>query len=99
MTPIRVAAAQGTFPNTGPVQGHLRRLEVGAYLLTQMSNPVHVVLLLALIAFFIGPGVLTAQFAARRGRSFAVYLIASLLIGWPIPLIAALILPRRDVPA
>ena len=67
--------------------------------MARMSNPVHVVLLLALIAFFIVPAVLTAQLAARRGRSFAIYLIASLLIGWPIPLVAALILPRRDVPA
>jgi hypothetical protein len=60
-----------------------------------MTNPIHVVLLLALIAFFIVPAVLTAQFAARKGRSFAVYLIASLLIGWPVPLLVALVMPGR----
>jgi hypothetical protein len=60
-----------------------------------MSNPVHVVLLLALLAFWIGPAILTGRAAERKGRSFAVYLIVSLVIGWPIPLVAALILPRR----
>jgi hypothetical protein len=60
-----------------------------------MSNPIHVVLLLALIAFFVVPAVLTAQFAARKGRSFAIYLIASLLIGWPVPLLVALVMPSR----
>ena len=60
-----------------------------------MSNPIHVVLLLALIAFFIVPAVLTAQFAARKGRSFGVYLIASLLIGWPVPLLVAFVMPNR----
>jgi hypothetical protein len=66
--------------------------------LARMSNPVHVVLLLALLVFWIGPAVLAARVAERKGRSFAVYLVVSLVIGWPIPLIAALILPRRGVP-
>jgi hypothetical protein len=60
-----------------------------------MSNPIHVVLLLALVAIFIVPAVLTAQFAARKGRSFAVYMIASLLIGWPVPLLVAFVVPNR----
>jgi hypothetical protein len=60
-----------------------------------MSNPIHLVLLLALIAFFIVPAVLTAQLAARKGRSFAIYLVASLLIGWPVPLLVAVVMPSR----
>jgi hypothetical protein len=60
-----------------------------------MGNPVHIVLLLALIACWIGPAVLAGKLAERKGRSFAVYLIVSLVIGWPIPLVAALIIPRR----
>lgn len=60
-----------------------------------MSNPIHVVLLLALVGLFIVPAVLTARFAQRKGRSFAVYLVASLLIGWPVPLLVALVMPNR----
>jgi hypothetical protein len=60
-----------------------------------MSNPVHVVLLLALIVLWVAPAVWAGRLAERKGRSFAVYLIASLLIGWPIPLLAALIVPGR----
>jgi hypothetical protein len=62
-----------------------------------MSNPIHVVLLLALIAVWIGPAVLAARLAEGKGRSFAVYLIVSLIVGWPIPLIAALIVPARPL--
>jgi hypothetical protein len=65
-----------------------------------MSNPIHVVLLIALLAFWVVPAVLTARLAERKGRSFAVYLVVSLIIGWLIPLIAALIVPdRRGRPA
>jgi MFS family permease len=60
-----------------------------------MSNPIHIVLLLALIAFYILPAVLAGRIADRKGRSFAVYLVASLLIGWPIPLLIALVVPNR----
>jgi hypothetical protein len=63
-----------------------------------MSNPIHIVLLIGLIVFWIGPAVLAGRLAERKGRSFAVYLIFSLVIGWPIPLIAALILPGRTRP-
>ncbi len=62
-----------------------------------MSNPVHIVFLLALLVFWIGPAILAGRVAERKGRSFAAYLVVSLAIGWPIPLIAALILPRRGV--
>jgi hypothetical protein len=57
------------------------------------GNPIHVVLLIALLAFWVIPAVLTAQLAGRKGRSFAVYLVASLVIGWLIPLIGALVVP------
>jgi hypothetical protein len=60
-----------------------------------LSNPVHVVLLLVLIGLWVVPAVLTARLASRKGRSYGVYLVASLLIGWLIPLVAALILPTR----
>jgi hypothetical protein len=60
-----------------------------------MSNPAHVVLLIVLVAFWIVPAVLVARLAERKGRSFGVYLVASLIIGWLIPLIAALLVPRR----
>jgi hypothetical protein len=60
-----------------------------------MSNPIHLALLFAVIALFIVPAVLTARLAGRKGRSFAVYLVASLLIGWPIPLLVALVVPNR----
>lgn len=62
---------------------------------TGLSNPVHLLGLLGVIAFWIGPAVLVGRLAARRGRSFAVYLVASLLIWWPVPLFVALIMPRR----
>lgn len=67
--------------------------------MARTTNPIHVVLLLALLVFWVGPAILAGRVAERKGGSFAVYLIVSLVIGWPIPLLAALILPRRhDVP-
>jgi hypothetical protein len=60
-----------------------------------MSNPIHVALLIALLAFWIVPAVLVARLADRKGRSFGVYLVVSLIIGWLIPLIAALVVPDR----
>ena len=60
-----------------------------------MSNPIHIVLLLVLLACFVIPAVLVARLADRRGRSFAVYLIASLIISWIVPLLALLVLPDR----
>jgi hypothetical protein len=62
-----------------------------------LSNPTHVAVLLVVLALWIGPAILAARIADRKKRSFAVYLIASLLIGWPIPLLAALAVPRRQV--
>jgi hypothetical protein len=53
--------------------------------------------LIVLLLFWLVPAFLVARLAERKGRSFAVYLIASLVIGWPIPLLAALIVrPSAD---
>lgn len=41
------------------------------------------------VAFVVG------RFAARKGRCFAFYFVSSLVLGWPIPLIVALLVPRR----
>jgi hypothetical protein len=60
-----------------------------------MSNPIHVVLLLVLLAGFVVPAILVARLAHRRGRSFTVYLLASLIVSWVVPLIAVLVLPDR----
>lgn len=64
-----------------------------------MSNPIHLVLLLALLLFWVGPAVLAGRLAERKGRSFGVYLVVSLVIGWPIPLVVALIVPNRRLQA
>lgn len=64
-----------------------------------MSNPIHLVLLLALLLFWVGPAVLAGRLAERKGRSFGVYLVVSLVIGWPIPLVVALIVPHRRLQA
>jgi hypothetical protein len=64
-----------------------------------MSNPIHLAALLGIILLWLIPTILTARLAERKGRSFAVYLVVSLLIGWPIPLIAALILRPRKTTA
>jgi hypothetical protein len=52
---------------------------------------------LAIIAIiWIIPAVLVARVAERRGRSFAPFLIAALIIPWPVMLLVALVLPRRS---
>jgi hypothetical protein len=61
-----------------------------------MSNAVHIVLLIAVIAFWVVPAVLSARLAERNARSFGAYPVAALLIGWPVPLVAALILPSSS---
>jgi len=53
------------------------------------------VLLIVLLALWVVPAVLAARLADSKGRSFGVYLVAALIIGWPIPLLAAAILPAR----
>jgi uncharacterized protein YybS (DUF2232 family) len=51
--------------------------------------------LLAVLVLWLLPALLVAHLAERKGRPFALYLIASLIIGWPIPLLAALIVRPR----
>jgi hypothetical protein len=55
--------------------------------------------LVFLLLFWLVPAFLVARLAERKGRSFAVYLIASLIIGWLFPLIAALIVRPRNANA
>lgn len=59
-----------------------------------MSNPIHVVLLLGLLLFWLGPAIVAGQIADRKGRSLPVYLIAGLIVG-PLVLLIALIVPTR----
>jgi hypothetical protein len=65
----------------------------------QVGNPYHVAILLAVLAFWIGGAALVGRLAERKGRSFAVYFIISLIIGWWFPLLAALIVRRPRKPA
>ena len=52
--------------------------------------------LIFLVAFWFIPALFVAKLAERKGRSFAAYLVASLIIGWIVPLVAALVLrPHR----
>jgi hypothetical protein len=51
------------------------------------------------LVFWLVPAVLVAKLAERKGRSFAAYLIVSLIIGWLFPLIAALIVRPRVEPS
>ena len=60
-----------------------------------LSNPIHLLALILVLAFWIGPAILAGRIAERKGRSFVVYLVASVIIGWPIPLLAAAVLPPR----
>lgn len=57
----------------------------------------HVYGALGVLAIYLLPAFLTARLAARKGRPFWLYLAASLLIGWPIPLLAAIIVRRPRV--
>jgi hypothetical protein len=64
-------------------------------LLVGLTNPDHLLLLFGLAVLVVLPTILTVRLASRKGRSPAVYLIASLVIGWPVPLLIALVLPRK----
>jgi hypothetical protein len=54
----------------------------------------HIAGALGVLLLFVLPAFLTARLAARKGRPFWLYLVASLLIGWPIPLLAAIIVRK-----
>ncbi len=60
-----------------------------------MSNPLHVALLVGLLLGYVIPAFMVGRLAARRGRSFVVYLVAGLAVGWIVPLVTALVLPNR----
>jgi hypothetical protein len=53
--------------------------------------------LLGLLVLWLVPAVLVARLAARKGRPFALYLIASLILPWPLVLLAALIIRPRPL--
>jgi hypothetical protein len=53
--------------------------------------------LLGLLVLWLVPAVLIARLAARKGRPFALYLIASLILPWPLVLLAALIIRPRPL--
>ncbi len=61
-----------------------------------MTNPIHILLLLALIFGYVLSAILVGRLADRRGRSFGVYVLASLIIGWVVPLVALFVLPKRQ---
>jgi hypothetical protein len=58
-----------------------------------MSNPIHDVVLLVVLAVWIGPAYLAGRVADRKGRSFRLFMVAGLLIG-PLVLLGTLLLPR-----
>jgi hypothetical protein len=51
----------------------------------------HFAALLGVLFLWLVPALLVARLAQRKGRPFALYLIASLIVGWPFTLLAALI--------
>jgi hypothetical protein len=51
--------------------------------------------LLFLVVFGLLPIIPVYKIATRKGRPGWVYVVACLIIGWPIPLIAALIVRPR----
>lgn len=58
----------------------------------------HLFGLAGVLILFVLPALLVYRLAERKGRPGWVYLLASLLIGWPVPLLAALIVRRRSSP-
>jgi hypothetical protein len=48
-----------------------------------------------LIVLWLIPALLVGRLAERKGRSFVAYLVVSLIIGWVIPLIVAILVPRH----
>jgi hypothetical protein len=54
--------------------------------------------LLGVLFLWLVPALLVARLAQRKGRSFALYLIVSLVVGWPLTLLAALIVRSRAEP-
>jgi hypothetical protein len=59
-------------------------------------NPIHVVLLVAILAIWLGSAILADRVADRKERVGGVYLFGALLLG-PVVLLIALIIPHRRV--
>jgi hypothetical protein len=51
-----------------------------------------------LLLLWVVPAFLVAYFASKKQRSFAGFLVVSLLVGWLIPAIVVLVM-KRDLPA
>ncbi len=61
-----------------------------------LENPLHVVvLLIVLVGFWFAPAYLVARLAARRGRSFAGYLVGGLVFGCVFSAVAAVFIGVR----
>jgi len=58
-------------------------------------GPLDFVLLLVSVAVVVVPIVLVAQYANRKGYSYAVFALLGLFLTWPIALLAAIVMPRR----
>lgn len=54
--------------------------------------------LAVLLLLWVVPAFLVAYFASKKQRSFAGFLVVSLLVGWLIPAIVVLVM-KRDLPA
>jgi hypothetical protein len=60
------------------------------------ANVVHLTfVVLVVVVLWLLPSFLVGRLAAGKGRSFAAYFIVSLIIGWLIPLIVALVVRPR----
>jgi len=61
------------------------------------ASAVHVVFLVVVaVLLYVGPAFLVARLAERKGRSYGVYLVASLVIGWLFVLIVVLVIRDRS---
>jgi hypothetical protein len=60
-----------------------------------LDNPLHIIILLILLAVWLAPAYLVARLAARRGRSFAGYLVGGLFLGWIFSAVAAVFISVR----
>ncbi len=54
-----------------------------------------VILWLVLAVIWIIPASLVARLARRRGYAFVPFMVAALIVPWPVVLVVALVLPRR----
>ncbi len=60
-----------------------------------LNNPVHLLLLLMLVAAWLGPALLVARLAQRKGRSYALFLTGGLVVGWLFDAVAGVMLASR----